>query len=65
MARNIKNKARMNLDDTQDVIAEMRQDISKLRDKIASAPEPKRDDVSKMEVCSTYDIICFDLDILP
>ena len=37
-------------DDTQDIIAELRLEISKLRDKIASAPEPNRDDVAKMEV---------------
>lgn len=37
-------------DDTQDIIAELRQDISKLRDKVAGAPEPNRDDVAKMEV---------------
>ncbi|KAL8593853.1 hypothetical protein ACOMHN_018065 [Nucella lapillus] len=48
-AKTVKNHARMNLDDTQDLIAELRQDISKLRDKIASAPEPNRDDVAKME----------------
>lgn len=48
-AKTVKNHARMNLDDTQDTIAELRQDISKLRDKIASAPEPNRDDVAKME----------------
>ncbi|XP_076468028.1 kinesin-like protein KIF3A isoform X2 [Babylonia areolata] len=48
-AKAVKNHARMNLDDTQDIIAELRQDISKLRDKIAAAPEPNRDDVTKME----------------
>ncbi|KAK7096714.1 kinesin-2b-like [Littorina saxatilis] len=48
-ARAVKNHARMNVDDTQDIIAELRQDISKLRDKVAGAPEPNRDDVAKME----------------
>ena len=37
-------------DDTQDVIAEMRQDIARLRDKIASASQPDRDDIGRMEV---------------
>lgn len=49
MAKNIKNKVKMNLDETNDVIAELRNDISKLRDRIASTSEPNRDDVLKME----------------
>lgn len=37
-------------DDTQDIISELRHEISKLRNKITSASEPNRDDVAKMEV---------------
>ncbi|XP_012936712.1 chromosome-associated kinesin KIF4A [Aplysia californica] len=48
-AKNIKNTVQLNLDDTQDVISEMRQDIARLRDKIAAAAQPERDDVAKME----------------
>ncbi|KAK7485572.1 hypothetical protein BaRGS_00023147, partial [Batillaria attramentaria] len=48
-ARSIKNHVRMNLDDTQDTVAELRQEISRLRDKIAGSTEPSRDDVAKME----------------
>ena len=32
------------------MIAELRNDISKLRDRISSTSEPNRDDVLKMEV---------------
>ncbi|GFO11596.1 kinesin-like protein [Plakobranchus ocellatus] len=49
LAKNIKNTVRLNMDDTQDVIAEMRQDIARLRDKIASASHPDRNDIGRME----------------
>ncbi|RUS85476.1 hypothetical protein EGW08_006752 [Elysia chlorotica] len=49
LAKKIKNTVRLNLDDTQDVISEMRQDIARLRDKIAAASQPDRDDISRME----------------
>ncbi|GFR61522.1 kinesin-like protein [Elysia marginata] len=49
LAKKIKNTVRLNMDDTHDVIAEMRQDIARLRDKIASASQPDRDDISRME----------------
>ncbi|XP_041358432.1 chromosome-associated kinesin KIF4-like [Gigantopelta aegis] len=48
-ARTIKNHVKMNMDEINDVIAELRVEISKLRDKIAAAAEPSRDDVDKME----------------
>ena len=38
------------------MIAELRNDISKLRERIASTSEPNRDDVLKMEVCTI--LIC-------
>jgi len=37
-------------DETSDIIQDLRDEISKLRDRIASASEPKKDDVLKMEV---------------
>lgn len=48
-ARNIKNKVKLNLDETQEVITELREEISKLRDRIAATSEPSREDVLKME----------------
>ena len=36
------------------MIAELRNEISRLRDRIASTSEPSRDDVLKMEVCGSY-----------
>ncbi|KAL3879007.1 hypothetical protein ACJMK2_031328 [Sinanodonta woodiana] len=48
-AKSVKNKVKINLDETQDVISELREEIRKLRDKIASSPEPNRDDVLRME----------------
>ncbi|XP_025087513.1 chromosome-associated kinesin KIF4A-like isoform X3 [Pomacea canaliculata] len=47
--KTIQNHVKMNLDDTQDIISELRHEISKLRNKITSASEPNRDDVAKME----------------
>ena len=41
-------------DETNDVIAELRNDISKLRERIASTSEPNRDDVLKMEVSTIF-----------
>ncbi|ESO85910.1 hypothetical protein LOTGIDRAFT_235687 [Lottia gigantea] len=49
MIRNVKNKVKLNVDDTQTVINELRNEISKLKDKIAASNEPKQEDVSKME----------------
>lgn len=37
-------------DETNEVIAELREEIGKLRDKISSTAEPNREDVLKMEV---------------
>jgi len=50
LVKNIKNTVKLNMDDTQDLIAEMRQDIAHLRDKIAAASMPDRDDVAQMEI---------------
>ncbi|KAK6173642.1 hypothetical protein SNE40_017056 [Patella caerulea] len=49
MVHNIKNKVKLNLDETDDVVNELRNEICKLRDKIAAANNPNRDDVAKME----------------
>jgi len=37
-------------DETNDVISDLRDEIGKLRDKLASTSEPNREDVLKMEV---------------
>ena len=37
-------------DETNDIIADLREEIGKLRDKIATMSEPYKDDVLKMEV---------------
>lgn len=39
-------------DDSSDIIQDLRDEISKMRDRIASASEPNKDDVLKMEVCT-------------
>ena len=46
-------------DEINDVIAELRVEISKLRDKIAAAAEPNRDDVDKMEVLAEFIYLLF------
>lgn len=48
-AKNVRNKVKLNLDETNEIIAELREDIGKLRDRIASTSEPNREDVLKME----------------
>ncbi|KAL4230287.1 hypothetical protein ACF0H5_010672 [Mactra antiquata] len=48
-AKNVKNRVKLNLDETNEIIAELREEIGKLRDKIASSSEPSREDVLKME----------------
>ncbi|WAQ99437.1 KIF4B-like protein [Mya arenaria] len=48
-AHAVKNKVKLNLDETNQIISELREEISRLRDKLASTSEPNRDDVLKME----------------
>ncbi|XP_060556086.1 chromosome-associated kinesin KIF4-like [Ruditapes philippinarum] len=48
-AKNVKNRVKLNLDETNEVIADLREEIGKLRDKIASTSEPSKEDVLKME----------------
>ncbi|XP_021340349.1 kinesin-like protein KIF21A [Mizuhopecten yessoensis] len=51
-AKSVKNHVKMNMnpyDDSSDIIQDLRDEISKLRDRIASASEPKKEDVLKME----------------
>ena len=44
-------------DETNEVIADLREEIGKLRDKIASTSEPGKEDVLKMEVSSNMFIL--------
>ncbi|XP_060080891.1 chromosome-associated kinesin KIF4B-like [Ylistrum balloti] len=48
-AKSIKNHVKMNMDDSSDIIQDLREEISKLRDRIASSSEPNKEDVLKME----------------
>ncbi|KAH3830071.1 chromosome-associated kinesin KIF4-like [Dreissena polymorpha] len=48
-ARAVKNKVKLNLDETNQIISELREEIGRLRDKIAAASEPNKEDVLKME----------------
>lgn len=48
-AKAAKNHVKANLDETAEIIADLREEISKLRDKIASTSSPSRDDVHKLE----------------
>ena len=48
-AKNTKNHVKMNLDETHDIINDLRDEISKLRVKIAAQSQPNKDDVLKME----------------
>ncbi|XP_069129785.1 chromosome-associated kinesin KIF4B-like isoform X2 [Argopecten irradians] len=48
-AKSIKNHVKMNMDDSSDIIQDLRDEISKLRDRIASSSEPNKDDVLKMQ----------------
>lgn len=48
-AKNTKNHVKMNLDETHDIINDLRDEISKLREKIAAQSQPNKDDVLKME----------------
>ncbi|XP_013378821.1 kinesin-like protein KIN-4A [Lingula anatina] len=47
LARNIKNEARVNLDETTHIIADLREEIARLRDKLTT--NSKKEDVMKME----------------
>ena len=50
-ARNIKNQVRINMDDTANIIAGLRDEIARLRNKIAKNPDSSnKEDVLKMEV---------------
>ncbi|XP_071087472.1 kinesin-II 95 kDa subunit-like [Haliotis cracherodii] len=48
-ARSVKNKAFQNMDETYTIITDLRFEISKLKDKLAAASEPNKDDVDKLE----------------
>lgn len=48
-AKSTKNHVKANLDETAEIIADLRDEIAKLRDKIASTSTPSRDDVHKLE----------------
>ncbi|XP_062568662.1 chromosome-associated kinesin KIF4A-like [Saccostrea cucullata] len=48
-AKSAKNHVKANLDETAEIIADLREEIAKLRDKIAATSAPSRDDVHKLE----------------
>lgn len=48
-AKSAKNHVKANMDETAEIIADLRDEIAKLRDKIASTSTPSRDDVQKLE----------------
>ncbi|KAK3099844.1 hypothetical protein FSP39_010656 [Pinctada imbricata] len=48
-AKSAKNHVKANMDETSEIIVDLRDEIAKLRDKISATPTPNKDDVLKME----------------
>ncbi len=49
-ARSIKNQVKINVDETTNIINDLREEIARIRDKIAKAPEGNKEDVMRMQV---------------
>ena len=53
-ARHVKNQVKINVDETTNIINDLREEIARIRDKIAKAPEGNKEDVMRMQVRTAW-----------